>query len=118
MGLVGVTYLVYEDKIQGKTKKSATDFSLSRIIFGVQVRVSHSLKAHMLISLKLGLIPLAMVVTWASVTSLQSKQGLPLGTQLMGWLVLSKLLKPRSPAFINASSCIPHGSIPPHFGSS
>jgi hypothetical protein len=38
MGLVGVTYLVYEDKIQGKTRKAATDFSLSRTIFGVQVR--------------------------------------------------------------------------------
>jgi hypothetical protein len=44
MGLVGVMYLVYEDKIQSKTKKSATDFSLSRTIFGVQVRVPQVIK--------------------------------------------------------------------------
>jgi phosphatidylinositol glycan class N len=118
MGLVGVMYLVFEDRILGKTKKPATDFSLSRTIFGVQVKLREILKAQMLIFLKLGFIPLAMVVTRASVTSLQSKQGLPLGTQVMGWLVLSKLLESRSPAFIDASSCIPHGSIPPPFGSS
>jgi hypothetical protein len=44
MGLVGVMYLVYEDKIQGKTKKSAANFSLSRTIFGVQVGAPQTIK--------------------------------------------------------------------------
>jgi GPI ethanolamine phosphate transferase 1 len=35
---------------------------------------------------------LAVLVTRSSVASLQAKQGLPLGTQLVGWLTLSMLL--------------------------
>ncbi|KAI9799385.1 MAG: Glycosyl phosphatidyl inositol anchor synthesis [Piccolia ochrophora] len=41
-----------------------------------------------LIGLQTGLVALAMVVTYQSVWSLQAKAGLPLGTQVVGWLVL------------------------------
>lgn len=47
--------------------------SLSQSILGVQI----------------GLILLAMIVTWSSIASLQAKRGLPLGNQVIGWLVLS-----------------------------
>ncbi len=39
---------------------------------------------------KVGLVGLATAVTRSSIASLQAKQGLPLGTQLMGWTVLGK----------------------------
>lgn len=46
--------------------------SLSQSILGVQI----------------GLILLAMIVTPSSIASLQAKRGLPLGNQVVGWLVL------------------------------
>lgn len=39
---------------------------------------------------QVGLVALAMVVTRSSVASLQAKQGLPLGTQVVGWVTLGK----------------------------
>jgi phosphatidylinositol glycan class N len=77
-GVVGVLYLIFEDAILGKSAPALSGadskcvFSLSRTVMGIQ----------------LGLIPLAMIVTRSSVASLQAKQGLPLGTQVTGWLVL------------------------------
>jgi phosphatidylinositol glycan class N len=47
--------------------------SLSRSILGIQV----------------GLIVLAMIVTRSSVASIQAKRGLPVGNQVVGWVVLS-----------------------------
>ena len=38
---------------------------------------------------KVGLVGLAMFVTRSSVLSLQARKGLPLGAQVIGWLVLS-----------------------------
>lgn len=38
------------------------------------------------------MILLAVIVTRSTVASLQAKQGLPLGNQVVGWLVLSELL--------------------------
>ncbi|KAK0305577.1 Glycosyl phosphatidyl inositol anchor synthesis [Friedmanniomyces endolithicus] len=38
---------------------------------------------------QVGLVALAMLVTRSSVASLQAKQGLPLGTQMVGWLTLA-----------------------------
>ncbi|KAI9839189.1 MAG: Glycosyl phosphatidyl inositol anchor synthesis [Sarea resinae] len=78
MFAVGALYLLFEKNIlfQSKAAKGALASpradGLSRTILGVQV----------------GLIALAMIVTKSSVTSLQAKQGLPFGTQVVGWLVL------------------------------
>lgn len=80
---VGVLYLQFEKSIllsppkkQNAGQPSAAtpgSNSLSQTILGVQI----------------GLILLAMIVTWSSIASLQAKRGLPLGNQVVGWLVLS-----------------------------
>lgn len=80
MFTVGALYLFFEKSIIAKstaTKKglaSEKADALSRTILGTQV----------------GLVALAMLVTKSSVASLQAKEGLPLGTQVVGWVVLSK----------------------------
>ena len=77
MGLVGVLYLLFEKNIlsdpTSNTQSPPALDSLPRTILGVQV----------------GLIALAMIVTSSSVASLQAKRGLPIGNQVVGWLVLS-----------------------------
>lgn len=84
---VGILYLQFEKSILFffPTKKwsagqqpspptpTPASNSLSQSILGVQI----------------GLILLAMIVTWSSIASLQAKRGLPLGNQVVGWLVLS-----------------------------
>lgn len=83
---VGILYLQFENSILfSSTKKwsvgqqpspppppTSGSNSLSQSILGVQI----------------GLILLAMIVTWSSIASLQAKRGLPLGNQVVGWLVL------------------------------
>lgn len=78
MVAVGVLYLLFErsiladsDSTEDELASSSTD-GLSRIILGLQI----------------GLVVLAMIVTKSSVTSLRAKEGLPLGTQVVGWAVL------------------------------
>ncbi|KAL3418347.1 phosphatidylinositolglycan class N [Phlyctema vagabunda] len=77
MVAVGVLYLVFEKSLLAKSRlagdsTSPADNALSRSLIGVQI----------------GLIILAMFVTRSSVLSLQAKQGLPRGNQIVGWLVL------------------------------
>ncbi|TID20503.1 GPI ethanolamine phosphate transferase 1 [Venturia nashicola] len=78
MLVVGTLYLFYEDSIteqppSTKRAEAAEEKPLiSRVVIGIQV----------------GLVMLAIVVTRSSVASIQSKQGLPLGTQLVGWLTM------------------------------
>lgn len=72
MFVLGCVYLCYCEARAAKSTKHAED-GFSRIITGVQT----------------GFIGLAMLVTRSSVKSLQARQGLPLGTQTVGWLVLS-----------------------------
>ena len=73
--LIGVLYIAFEKTLLTRTATSKTGFqpakvdALSRTILGAQV----------------GLVVLAMAVTRSSVASLQAKQGLPLGTQMVGW---------------------------------
>ncbi|KAI9888145.1 MAG: Glycosyl phosphatidyl inositol anchor synthesis [Watsoniomyces obsoletus] len=74
MCLVGLLYLLFENRLTGRLKVSMQDDTktgLARVVLGVQT----------------GLITLAMLVTRSSIASLQAKQGLPLGTQVVGWLV-------------------------------
>lgn len=79
MVAIGILYLAFEEKVLSdfSTTVSKTKLprkEISRTLVGVQV----------------GLIALAVVVTRSSVLSLQAKQGLPRGNQVVGWLVLSK----------------------------
>ncbi|KAK3644614.1 Glycosyl phosphatidyl inositol anchor synthesis [Elasticomyces elasticus] len=73
---VGVIYI--EKSLLSSTSRSKSGLGApkadgtSRMILGIQV----------------GLVALAMLVTRSSVASLQAKQGLPLGTQLVGWFTL------------------------------
>ena len=73
---VGVLYLLFEKSIVTPSPK---DVSIAPVSDGV---------SRSIIGLQIGLIALAMLVTRSSVTSLQAKRGLPLGNQVMGWLVL------------------------------
>ena len=72
---VGVLYLSFEQRIISSTKSAPplSNDSISKSILGVQM----------------GLIMLAMFVTRSSIASLQAKRGLPLGNQIVGWLILS-----------------------------
>lgn len=72
----GTLYLIFEKSITSRSRyrnMASTETSyISRSIMGVQI----------------GIILLAIFVTRSSVASLQAKQGLPVGNQVIGWLVL------------------------------
>ncbi|KAJ5128629.1 hypothetical protein N7476_007249 [Penicillium atrosanguineum] len=79
MFLTGILYLLFEDAIIGHSStKSAGTFNSfgSRVIMGMQV----------------GMVLLALVVTRSSVASLQAREGLPFGNQVVGWFVLTASL--------------------------
>ncbi|KAK4238646.1 Phosphatidylinositolglycan class N-domain-containing protein [Achaetomium macrosporum] len=83
MVIVGVLYLVLEDFVLAdftwQEKRSSRSNHVSRTLVGIQV----------------GLTLLSMVVTRSSALSLQAKQGLPRGNQIVGWVVLiASLLMP------------------------
>lgn len=82
MFFTGLLYLLFEGDILKRSKTHASDAvnnSGSRIIMGMQI----------------GLVLLATIVTRSSAASLQAKQGLPLGNQVVGWSVLvASLLLP------------------------
>ncbi|PBP16336.1 phosphatidylinositolglycan class N [Diplocarpon rosae] len=74
---VGVAYLFFEDKLLSRAKPAGNsarpaDNGLSRALIGAQI----------------GFIVLAILVTRSSVLSLQAKQGLPRGNQIVGWNIL------------------------------
>ncbi|KAL9058440.1 MAG: hypothetical protein Q9162_001735 [Coniocarpon cinnabarinum] len=77
MFIVGLVYLSFEKSLLASTKAwtglaAQTADNTSRIIIGIQV----------------GLVALSMLVTRSSVVSLQARLGLPLGTQVVGWITL------------------------------
>jgi GPI ethanolamine phosphate transferase 1 len=77
MVVVGLLYLILEDFVLADftwpTTRSAKN-NTSRTLVGVQT----------------GLTLLAIIVTRSSALSLQTKQGLPLGNQILGWIVLGE----------------------------
>ncbi|KAL1962009.1 hypothetical protein VTN77DRAFT_653 [Rasamsonia byssochlamydoides] len=78
MFVTGLLYLIFEETIVRHTGHTVSDRG-SRAIMGTQV----------------GMILLAIIVTRSSVASLQAKEGLPLGNQVVGWFVLvTSLLLP------------------------
>ena len=104
MGLVGVLYLLFEksilsDPTSNRQSPPALE-SLPRTILGIQV----------------GLIALSMIVTSSSAASLQAKRGLPIGNQVVGWLVLStSFMSSPSASYClpDLTSCFTHGAFPP-----
>ncbi|KAL2172034.1 hypothetical protein VTG60DRAFT_771 [Thermothelomyces hinnuleus] len=83
MVVVGILYLVLEDFVLSdfawSDKPSAPRRHVSRTLVGIQI----------------GLTILSIVVTRSSALSLQAKQGLPRGNQILGWVVLvSSFLMP------------------------
>ncbi|CAH0050033.1 unnamed protein product [Clonostachys solani] len=78
MVLVGLFYLSMEDYV-------LADFSWTRK--ATQAK-QNSLIGRTLVGIQIGLIILSMLVTRSSVLSLQAKNGLPLGNQITGWIVL------------------------------
>ncbi|OAP60021.1 hypothetical protein AYL99_05023 [Fonsecaea erecta] len=71
----GVLYLAFEHNITRRSKSWTRETEtnvVSRVLMGLQV----------------GIIGLTIIVTRSSVASLQAKKGLPLGNQVIGWLVL------------------------------
>ncbi|KAI9372739.1 Phosphatidylinositolglycan class N-domain-containing protein [Aspergillus egyptiacus] len=80
MVLTGLLYLLFEDYILTSGPQSAAvSRTGSRIIMGMQ----------------LGMVILALIVTRSSAASLQARQGLPFGNQVVGWVVLvASLLLP------------------------
>ncbi|KAL4769717.1 Phosphatidylinositolglycan class N-domain-containing protein [Aspergillus nidulans var. acristatus] len=80
MLLTGLLYLLFEDEILGTSHQpAAVSGKGSRNIMGLQ----------------LGMVLLALIVTRSSAASLQAKQGLPFGNQVVGWGVLiASLLLP------------------------
>lgn len=80
MVIVGIAYLILEDFVLAdftwSAKRSHGTNHVSRTLVGTQI----------------GLTLLSMIVTRSSALSLQAKQGLPRGNQVMGWIVLSEWL--------------------------
>lgn len=83
MVAIGLLYLALEDFFlsdfswSSRKDPAKSGLAIGRVIVGVQI----------------GLILLAMIVTRSSALSLQAKQGLPIGNQVVGWIVLGKFDK-------------------------
>jgi GPI ethanolamine phosphate transferase 1 len=80
MALVGLLYLMFQDFVlkdfssANKRAQSDSDLAVGRVLVGMQV----------------GLIILSIIVTRSSALSIQSKNGLPPGNQIVGWIVFSE----------------------------
>lgn len=93
MAAMGVMYLTFERKLLAKSGLEGdstvpADNVLSRSLVGVQVRNAFTYIKIALNMKQIGFIVLAMAVTRSSVISLQAKQGLPKGNQIVGWFIL------------------------------
>lgn len=79
MAAVGIAYIFFEDSIIEQLPKTkdqeakAVKPLITQAVFGTQI----------------GLVVLAMIVTRSSMASIAAREGLPLGTQLVGWLTFS-----------------------------
>jgi phosphatidylinositol glycan class N len=78
MVVVGILYLVLEDFV-------LSDFAWAKNPSSPRNHLSRTL-----VGIQIGLTVLSMVVTRSSALSLQAKQGLPRGNQIVGWVVLGK----------------------------
>lgn len=78
MVAIGILYLVLEDYV-------LSDFGCSNKPLAPKNHVSRTL-----VGIQIGLTILSIVVTRSSALSLQAKQGLPRGNQILGWVVLGR----------------------------
>lgn len=78
MVLTGVLYLLLED------------FVLADFTWSGKSSTPKNPYARTLVGIQTGLTLLATIVTRSSALSLQAKQGLPRGNQIVGWAVLGK----------------------------
>lgn len=78
MFATGLLYLLFEDTILANSSTASHSIGNcgSRVILGLQV----------------GVVLLSLIVTRSSVSSLQAKQGVPLGNVVVGWVVLAASL--------------------------
>ncbi|PGH15050.1 GPI ethanolamine phosphate transferase 1 [Polytolypa hystricis UAMH7299] len=80
MFFTGLLYLIFEETIasQSSTRMTITAAARqgSRLIMGVQI----------------GMILLSVIVTRSSVASLQAREGLPLGNEVVGWFTMAASL--------------------------
>lgn len=81
MIVLGLMYLLLQDFV-------LSDFSFSG---DRSAKKPNSLIGRTLVGIQIGLTGLSIYVTHSSVLSLQAKQGLPAGNQIVGWIVLGKL---------------------------
>lgn len=81
MVAIGILYLAFQDRIM-------TGFSPTTS----KPKPTRTVTSRSLIGIQIGLVALAMFVTRSSALSLQAKQGLPRGNQIVGWLVFGKSL--------------------------
>lgn len=86
MAFVGLLYLVFEDYVLAeftspKRSSAALELARARAIAGIQI----------------GLIILSTWVTRSSALSMQAKLGLPRGNQVVGWIVMGKMIPPKTP---------------------
>ena len=87
---VGILYLQFENSILfSSTKKWSVGQQPSPPPPPPPPRSGSNSLSQSILGVQIGLILLAMIVTWSSIASLQAKRGLPLGNQVVGWLVLS-----------------------------
>lgn len=105
---MGILYITFEKSL---LKQSATSVEGLRAADG-------DIVSHTILGAQVGLIGLAMIVTRSSVASLQAKTGLPLGTQVLGWVTLGKCLSvsffhatPKGPDFNSGLSTSRMNSI-------
>ncbi|KAH8804798.1 GPI ethanolamine phosphate transferase-like protein [Xylogone sp. PMI_703] len=77
MVMIGLLYLIFEKKLLTKAALK-NDFTSP----------AENIVSRSLIGIQIGLTILAMIVTRSSVLSIQARQGLPRGNQIVGWIVL------------------------------
>lgn len=93
MVVIGVLYLVFEDKAiadfsGAKSKPLYKKNHISTVLIGIQVSMNSYSQGSLLNKNQTSLILLATIVTRSSALSLQAKAGLPRGNQVVGWLIL------------------------------
>jgi len=82
MFLMGLAYMIFGTTISDGVPKGQT------LGAAVLANSSRDVVSKSIIGAQVGLIALSMIVTSSSVRSLQQKQGLPLGNQILGWSIL------------------------------
>jgi phosphatidylinositol glycan class N len=82
MSVMGVLYLIFGTMITDGIPSGHT------VLSGVIANANTHILSRTIIGVQTGLIVLSMIVTSSSLRSLQQKQGLPLGNQLLGWSIL------------------------------